>query len=127
VVEIHVAGGRDAFAPGETLRGTLQWLSEVPPQTLELRLLWYTEGRGDRDVGVARRLRIETPSAVGSSPFEFELPSGPYSCSGRLVSIRWALEAVTRPGGETARTELVVAPAGREVELGSAGARSGAR
>ena len=121
MVEIHVGGGRQAFAPGETLGGTLQWMSDAAPESLELRLLWYTEGRGDQDVGVAHRLRIETPSAVGSSPFEFELPSGPYSCSGRLVSIRWALEAVTRPGGDTARQELVVAPAHREVELGSAG------
>ena len=122
MLEIHVDGGREVFAPGETLRGTLQWMGEVPPEALELRLLWYTEGRGDQDVGVARRLRIEAPSSVGSSPFEFEAPSGPYSCSGRLVSIRWALEVVTRPSGDTARAELVMAPAGREVELGPAGA-----
>jgi hypothetical protein len=118
VLEIRVDGGVAAFAPGETLRGTLQWVGEAAAEAVELRLLWYTEGRGDPDVGVARRLRIEAPSAVGSSPFEFEAPSGPYSCSGRLVSIRWALEAVTQPGGEAARTELVLAPGGREVELG---------
>jgi hypothetical protein len=120
VLEIHVDGGA-AFAPGHTLRGTLQWMGDAAPEALELRLLWYTEGRGDQDVGVARTLRIETPSAVGSSSFELEVPSGPYSCSGRLVSIRWALEAVTKPGKQTARAELVLAPGAREVELGRPG------
>jgi hypothetical protein len=118
VLEIHVDGDVEAFAPGDTLRGTLQWMGDSAPDAIELRLLWYTEGRGDQDVGVARTLRIETPSAVGSSSFDFEAPSGPYSCSGRLVSIRWALEALTRPGKQTARAELVLAPGGREVELG---------
>jgi hypothetical protein len=118
VLEIHVDAGDGALAPGDTLRGTLQWVGDRAPEAVELRLLWYTEGRGDQDVGVARTLRIEAPAAVGSSPFEFETPSGPYSCSGRLISIRWALEAMTQPGKETARAELVLAPGGCEVQLG---------
>jgi hypothetical protein len=119
VLEIHLDSGGVCFAPGDALRGTLQWMGDRAPEAVELRLLWYTEGRGDQDVGVARTLRIEAPAAVGSSAFELEAPSGPYSCSGRLVSIRWALEAVAKPGEETARTELVLAPGGREVQLGS--------
>lgn len=121
MLEIHVAGGREAFAPGERVTGTLQWLGDAAPDAVELRLLWYTEGRGDQDVGVARSLLVEAPAAVGSTPFELQAPSGPYSCAGRLVAIRWALEAVARPGGETTRVELVVAPGGREVELVAAG------
>ncbi len=118
MLEIRVDGGRTAFAPGETLRGTISWAGEVAPEAVELRLLWYTQGRGDQDVGVARTLRIGSTGPVGSSSFELEAPSGPYSCSGRLVSIGWALEAVTKPGRDTARTDLVLAPGGREVELG---------
>lgn len=121
MLELRVDGG-DAFAPGETLRGTLQWMEEEAPEAVELNLLWYTEGRGDRDVGVARSLRIESPAAIGSSGFEFEAPSGPYSCSGRLVSVRWALEAVLQPGQQTARAELVLAPGAREVDLTRSGA-----
>jgi hypothetical protein len=120
MLTIHVDDG-NAFVPGETLRGTLQWMDDVAPDAVELRLLWYTEGRGDQDVGVSRTLRIETHSAVGSSPFELEAPSGPYSCSGRLISIRWALEAVTEPSRHTTRVELVLAPGRREVELGASG------
>ncbi|MDJ0852594.1 MAG: hypothetical protein QNK04_29850 [Myxococcota bacterium] len=117
MLEIRIEGGRTGFEPGAMLRGTLAWALGDPPEAVELRLLWYTRGRGDQDVGVARTLRIESTGAQGSSPFELEAPSGPYSCSGRLVSICWALEAVAKPGKNTARTELVIAPGGREVDL----------
>lgn len=119
MIELHVDGGRRDLAPGETLCGTVQWTCANAPEAVEVRLLWYTEGRGDRDVGVARRLRIEAPTAIGSNAFRLDTPSGPWSCSGRLVSIRWALEAVTQPGGETARSELTLAPGGLEIALGA--------
>lgn len=120
MLAISVDRGRTAFAPGDTVCGTLQWTCDAPPGAIELRLLWYTQGRGDRDAGVAHRLRIESPAAIGSTAFEFAAPSGPYSCSGRLVSICWALEAVVaQDGGAVARSELVIAPDGREVALGS--------
>jgi len=125
VVEISLDGNRRAVAPRDTLRGTLQWVLDAPPESVELRLLWYTEGRGDQDVGVARSLRIEAPAAVGSSPFDFEAPGGPYSCAGRLVSVRWALEAIARPGKEAGRTELVLGPGGLEVDLLDAGMSEG--
>jgi hypothetical protein len=118
VIELQLEGGRREFTPGETLAGSAQWLFERAPEALELRLLWYTQGRGDRDVGVVQRLRIEAPSAAGSRSFRFDLPRGPWSCSGRLVSVCWVLEAVAKPGRETARCELVLAPHGREVALG---------
>lgn len=117
MIEIRVDAARRDFAPGETLSGSVEWTGESAPHAVEVRLLWYTEGRGDRDVGVARRLHVEAPAAVGSSPFRFDLPAGPWSCSGRLVSICWALEAVARPGRETARCALTLAPGGREVAL----------
>lgn len=120
-MQIHLDGGRSAFAPGESVSGTLQWMGDAAPERVELRLLWYTEGRGDQDVGVARTLCIEAPGSVGSSPFDFEAPSGPHSCAGRLISVRWALEAIVRPGSDSVRQELVVAPGGSPVELGEAG------
>jgi hypothetical protein len=116
VLTIRVDEGRDAFSPGEAIRGTLEWARDEAADDVELRLLWYTEGRGDQDVGVARSLRIESPGAVGSTAFDWEAPSGPWSCSGQLLSIRWALEASS--GDDTTRAELVLAPGSREVELG---------
>jgi hypothetical protein len=120
VLTIRVDAGRDAFSPGEAIRGTLEWAQDEAADAVELRLLWYTEGRGDQDVGMARSLRVASPGAVGSTVFDWEAPSGPWSCSGRLLSIRWALEASA--GDETTRVDLVLAPGGCEVELGGSAA-----
>ncbi len=117
MLEIRPDGGVLAYAPGVPVRGTLAWTFESAPRELTLELLWYTEGRGDRDVGVARTLTVEAPAAIGSQAFDFAGPGGPYSCSGRLVSIRWTLEAVATPSRDRERVELVIAPNAREVAL----------
>jgi hypothetical protein len=115
---IAIDGGRDRFEPGEPIRGRVEWTLEEAPSALEIRLLWYTEGRGDRDVGVARTLREEGLSSLGTRSFDFEAPAGPCSCSGRLISIRWAIEASFLPGRQTERIEIVLGPGGQEIEIG---------
>ena len=117
MLEIRIDGGRTAFAPEETVSGHVSWHESEAPRAVEIRLLWHTEGRGDQDVGVAGTLRIEAPSAVGSSPFQFECPHGPLSFSGRLVSLLWAIEATVDPQDTTAREPIVIAPGGHEIDL----------
>jgi hypothetical protein len=114
---IELDGASDAFLPGETVSGRIEWAFEDVPDALALRLLWYTEGRGDRDAGVARSLHVEAPGAVGSQRFDLELPAGPYTFSGRLVSLIWALEAVATPRRRVARREIVVGPQRAEIVL----------
>ena len=118
-MKISLDGSQTTFEPFERIRGRVEWFEEKVPEAIEVRLLWYTEGRGDRDVGVARTLRIEGLSSTGSREFDFELPSGPYSCSGRLISICWAVEATLLPEDLTQRLEFVMAPDGREIEIAS--------
>ena len=88
-------------------------------RTLELSLLWYTSGKGTRDAGVVQTKRIDNPGALGSDVFSFTLPGGPYSFSGKLISLIWALELTCTPGHETVRKEIVVSPTGREILLTS--------
>ena len=45
------------------------------------------------------------------------LPAGPYSFSGRLISLIWALELVAEPGNHVARVEITLGPDGQEVVL----------
>jgi hypothetical protein len=52
------------------------------------------------------------------------LPETPYSFSGRLISLLWALELVAPPSKTVGRQELVVAPGGQEVRLDSLPDRS---
>jgi hypothetical protein len=120
VIALRLEGARSAFAPGDAVRGTVEWALDAAPERVEVRLLWHTEGRGTRDVGVAERVVLPAHGAVGSGSFTFRAPRAPWSCSGRLVSIGWAVEVVADPAGEVGREPIVVAPGGREVQLGRA-------
>ncbi len=119
-LSISIDGGRKHYKPGETVTGQIQWTLPEAPKALELRLFWYTLGRGDQDAGIATTTRFEAPQKMGSGPFDLDLPAGPYSFSGSLISLCWALELVTLPGKETAREEIVIAPHESEIELGTA-------
>ena len=124
--EIALAEGRAAFAPRETVEGTVSWRFASPPVKVELRLLWYTEGKGERDVEVIETVPFDNPAAAERRAFSLRLPPGPYSFFGKLISLRWALEAVAEPGDRSTRTEIVVAPAGREVRLDPGASLAGA-
>ncbi len=107
-----------AFAPRATVRGTAHWNLDANPRHLELSLFWYTTGKGTRDVGVIETYRLDEPGASGSKDFSFTLPEGPYSFSGKLISLIWALELTGSPGSETIRREITVSPSRGEIVLG---------
>ncbi len=118
-VSISLSHGRQNYSPGERISGTVQWtLSEIP-SSVELRLFWYTEGKGDQDVGIVER-KVLSSVQQSSSEFEFVVPDGPYSFSGTLISLSWALELVCEGADAVARETLVVSPSGAEVNLGAA-------
>ena len=116
-IELH--DGKTTFAPGERVDGRIEWSLDADPKALEISLLWYTSGKGTRDARVVHSKRIDRPGSSGSDQFSFTLPSGPYSFSGKLISLIWALELTCTPGHETARKEIVVSPTGREILLTS--------
>lgn len=119
-MEIVIAENRNAFTHGENIGGLLRWNLDQAPRWLELRLFWYTEGKGTQNVGVEAQQRFTDLSISGERPFQFIAPAHPPSCSGKLVSIRWALELVSNDAHEIARVEVVIAPDAREIMLGSA-------
>jgi hypothetical protein len=106
---------RTTYAPGEELIGSVGWDMDDAPRSAELRLYWHTEGRGDRDSAVVQTVRFDAPQAQDQRDFRLTLPPGPYSFSGKLVSLLWALELIV--GRETRQVELVLSPLGREVNL----------
>lgn len=116
--------GASAREPGTELRGTVHWALRVPPTSIQTRLFWYTEGKGDRDLSVVQESSIDTSATSGSTPFTFRLPAGPYSFSGKLISLIWAIEVIAEPGGETARVELTVGPEGREARIDLGGSET---
>jgi hypothetical protein len=116
-MRIETGDGTTAFAPGEVMEGTASWQLEKPAQTVELRLFWYTRGKGDQDVGVVSTVPFPEPGLTDSRGFRIPLPAGPYSFSGKLISLLWALEVVAEPGSRAGRLEIIVSPTRREILL----------
>src|SRR4051812_44167063 len=116
-IEIHE--DRNAFEPGEEIQGRVIWEFDSAPRTVELRLFWFTRGKGTEDVKVEDSVKFENPLAAESRPFRFRLPESPFSFSGKLISLVWAIELVAQPAKTVSRREIVVAPGGQEVLLSS--------
>lgn len=91
--------------PGETLCGTYR-LVDIRPheiQRLEFSVLWFTEGKGDEDLGIhhfesIRAEEEETYQAFFHKyhesltiPFEVVLPRSPLSYYGLILKIRWCV------------------------------------
>ena len=108
-----------AFSPGAEIWARVAWRLDTAPESLELRLFWHTVGKGTEDVEIVERVLLP-PSIAGEQDLALRSPAGPYSFSGRLISLVWGLELVAEPAGETARAELVIAPDGEEIRLGGA-------
>lgn len=111
-------GVQPIYKPGETIRGRVTWQVEEAPRSAELRLFWYTSGKGTQDVGNVDAVTFETPQMIDDRAFSVTLPREPYSFSGKLMSIVWALELIVEPGSNVARQEFVMSGSGREVVIG---------
>ena len=116
-IRIETRDGVTVFHPGDDLEGSVRWSLDQPPRSLELRLFWYTDGKGERDVGVVESVPLADPGAEDNRPFRFRLPAGPYSFSGKIIRLLWALEAVAEPGDQAGRLEITVSPTGQEISL----------
>jgi hypothetical protein len=116
-IQIETEGGANAFLPGETIAGTVSWQLEPPLESVELRLVWYTEGKGDQDLEIVETAAFPTPGIVDRRSFTLHLPDGPYSFSGKLISVLWTLEVVVQPNDRAERLPITVSPARREIVL----------
>lgn len=85
---------RDDYRPRDELVGAFRVDGEPPEQyTIELSVLWRTEGKGDEDLGVIlfqEWSADERPFDFGRShAFGVRLPRSPLSYDGELIKIRW--------------------------------------
>jgi hypothetical protein len=117
-LEITTEFNNVAFVPGDTVRGKVSWRSDSPQplESAEIRLFYYTAGKGTRDVILVDSIQFDLPGPSDQREYEFQLPEGPYSCSGKLVSIVWALE-LQLGGNATERLEFTLSPTGEEINL----------
>ncbi|MEK8024241.1 MAG: hypothetical protein AAB229_10600 [Candidatus Hydrogenedentota bacterium] len=115
--EVKLREGRTEYRPGETIKGSAAWLCEKAPSSAEIRLFWHTTGRGTRDMDIVATQKVDALMEHGAAEFSFTLPPAPYSFSGKLISIVWAVELVLQPFNEAARAEFTMGPAGKSIVL----------
>jgi hypothetical protein len=116
-LNIAIDDNRRKFSPCETLAGRVTWTVGVDPKSAELRLFWYTSGKGTQNVGIVQAIPFGSPQRSDRREFRLVLPQEPYSCSGSLISIIWALELIVEPHARTERVEFTMGPNGNEVIL----------
>ncbi len=116
-ISITTKNDTNAFEPGAEVCGVVSWSLSKEPKRVTVSLMWRTEGKGTQDTEVADSMDFEVYNKVGEEKFSFTLPIAPYSCSGQLISICWALEAFIKSGNDECRYDLIIAPNAEEVSL----------
>jgi hypothetical protein len=98
LLSICLAGAKRSFAAGDELVGEYQ-IDQVDPadiQAVEASVVWYTEGKGEEDMGVhyfERRLPsdAEDGDLRPMRRLRTRLPNSPLTYTGAILSIRWCV------------------------------------
>jgi hypothetical protein len=117
MLTLQTTDGGMWFKPGELVEGRASWHLEEETEAIEVRLFWYTSGKGSQDIEIVRSLSVDRPDTSGHRDFSIRIPEGPYSFSGKLITLAWAIELVALPAGETERLDLRIGPQPVEVDL----------
>jgi hypothetical protein len=98
LISIQLHGKTPNYAPGDALECDYQIdaVSRDALQAVEASVLWYTEGKGDEDMGVhffERRVPadVEDGDLRQWRRFRTVLPNSPLSYAGEILSIRWCV------------------------------------
>lgn len=96
-VSMTFSSAERQYEPLETIE--VQYVVDLPlgaaVHAVERSILWYTEGKGEEDLGVWFFERITERTAVAAAAaggnFESRLPPSPLSYEGVIVKIRWCV------------------------------------
>ena len=96
LISLQILNPDRTLEPGDTLRCESQ-LDAVEPEAImevECSVLWYTDGKGDEDLGVhffERRVPADVPDGnlCRLHRFQTVLPNSPLSYQGAIVRVRW--------------------------------------
>jgi len=119
MLELALNDNRTQYLPNEVISGLASWNLGTARPVVELRLSWYTRGKGTQDTRVERKVPFDDPRARDTREFRLPLPDGPYSFSGRLISLVWQVELVA--GTDKQTIEFTLSPTGQEILLAGIG------
>ena len=117
MLRISLDGSKKNFRPAETVSGSASWQLSEKAEAIEIHLCFYTQGKGTSDVHIIDTMRIDSAPENGSQKFSWQLPHSPYSFSGKLISLIWAVEIVVLPSAEAESISFEMSPDGAEINL----------
>lgn len=98
LISMTILNPRPVHHPGELLEGEVQIdaVGERVIRSIETTVLWFTEGKGDEDIGVhffESRQQEDFPDIDLRELHRFStlLPQSPLSYDGKIVKIRWCV------------------------------------
>ena len=103
--------------PGDTIAGEALWDLEEDPRSITVSMGWWTEGKGTRDERILESKEIENAGRIGKDAFRFQIPDGPLSFSGKLISLDWAIEVRPEKGNAKAVHPFVVSATDHEIDI----------
>ena len=98
LIGLRIRNPYGVYHPGEVLECEYQ-IDAVEPQqiqALETSVLWYTEGKGEEDLGVHFFERVRPSDTVDGDLRQLHLvrtrlPATPLSYCGAILTIRWCV------------------------------------
>ncbi len=88
------------YDPEETVRLCYQitGTGDATVRVIERSALWYSEGKGEEDLGVCFFERLTDPASLPPTQrrgeFSFRLPASPMTYEGTIVKIRWCVRII---------------------------------
>jgi hypothetical protein len=98
LISLRICSPTCVFQPGDRMQYEYQ-IDAVQPadiQAVEVSVMWYTEGKGDEDLGVHHFERYTPSDAIDGDLrqlhcLETTLPPTPLSYNGAILKIRWCV------------------------------------
>ena len=101
--------------PFQNLKGRVRLAAPSTAQSLELRIFWFTRGRGDEEAEILHRIELNPQQLL--SDFSWQLPAAPYSFAGQLITLAWAVEVVDENEQSLDLVPFLLSPSGEEIQL----------
>ena len=101
--------------PFDALKGRVRLTGPSTAKSLELRIFWFTRGRGDEEAEILHRIELNPQQLL--SDFSWELPAAPYSFAGQLITLAWAVEVVDENEQSLDLVPFLLSPSGEEIQL----------
>ena len=94
--------------PGHWLKGMVVWDFDSVPSKIELDVSWQTSGKGTDDLDVVFEEEWSPDAKSGERSFQCQIPRGPISVQGNLISIGWQVECTSKRPNATITVPFVL-------------------